>query len=68
MVGNACDHDHDTTEETRRLPLYGGAGLILCKRHYESETQAWDDVREVPAWASLPVYSPAVFGTFNENL
>jgi len=64
---NSCDHDHQTTYETRLLPYAKDGNLIVCRRHYDQEMayrrgRAVDtgiDKWDFPSWDSLDVYSPA---------
>lgn len=54
-----------STEETRVLPLPGGAGLVLCRLHYAAEI-AWRTKRNrelaadaqypLPKWDELEVH------------
>lgn len=34
---NYCDYGHETSEETRMLPIGGGANVIVCRKHYWEE-------------------------------
>ena len=65
---NHCDHDHETRDTIRRLPIGGGAAVLLCHKHYEVEMafrrmrtkQTGTDKWEFPAWASLEVLSASI--------
>ena len=37
---NSCDYGHEMTEETRRLPIGGDAGVIVCEEHYHAEIES----------------------------
>ncbi len=64
---NSCDYGHETAEETRRLPIGGDAGVIVCEEHYHAEMESRKlaalergepDYRGFPAWTELEVYEP----------
>jgi hypothetical protein len=37
---NSCDYGHETAQETRRLPIGGDAGVIVCEEHYHAEMES----------------------------
>jgi len=63
---NYCDHGHETQEEVRYLPLGGGARIITCRRHWESELRFRKETgkargsEDLPSWGSLEIESSAV--------
>jgi hypothetical protein len=60
---NTCDHDHQTPEEIRRLPIGGGAAVLVCYRHYQKEMahrterakETGKDKWEWPTWGDLEI-------------
>ena len=63
---NQCDHGHETPNETRSMPLGGGANLILCRFHVVSEN-AYRSMRaeetgapenwKIEPWEDLKTYA-----------
>ena len=67
---NTCDHDHDTKEEIRRLPMGsepGHGNILCCKKHYQEEIafrkgrnkEVWTPF-DLPKWEDLDIYSEAI--------
>ena len=65
---NSCDHDHQTRDEVRLLPLSDEphhGNVIVCRAHYKielafREERAKDTGRDkwdFPAWETLKVYN-----------
>lgn len=61
---NVCDHDHETADEVKLLPLGGGANIIVCYHHYTVEISSrlfklakWGVDVSLPEWDNLKRYS-----------